>query len=536
MEQHRTVKAADSERQLSYQEIARRENLRSVIERLPQAVVDKPKHTSPLKPKSRTTRKPNRPAAANQETESSQNEIKQKDSEENFRKFNAFAATYGYTDTKSLVQDVKENYSPTEDESQPQSQLPPPAAEGKKREYVSDWVTSTVSASTQSDESVKEDEVMKSIHEAEIKAIAEGTVQPEEDVRSTSSNQAVGDTRSRSSPSETGSLPSTQEQLAAEYQKQLDDCDDKGRDSSLGTSVQDEVHDATDGRERITGSAEDVTGDNPDATKLPTIEKMNSANDLDHQVVGWLEELGNGKYGSVVYQIELQDGKVAAARKVKGQNVAEEDVNTLKTLSHPCIMVVYGLIHHNGHIFMVLEYMKYGSLRKYLDDGTLSSNKVCMSLVIQVASGIAYLHNRDIVHGDIGAHNCFLMSDDKIKVRILHLDSHSNKDVDAMMFGDLLCEVLFPHQHAESTQEGGATARPDIPSDCPAGLRELIQACWGEGSHALTMEDIKEKLETHGGEVKKQNDWKNLDEPIQYQNELQGKCHVYIMAWKYFPV
>ena len=97
---------------------------------------------------------------------------------EQLRKYKAFAATHGYKKTVKRVDDVKANYSQdygaTALPEEEKSNLPP-SSDDKKKEYVSDWVSSTVSVTQVSNgEQTNEDSEQKIAQEAEMIAIAQG--------------------------------------------------------------------------------------------------------------------------------------------------------------------------------------------------------------------------------------------------------------------------------------------------------------------------------------------------------------------------
>ncbi|KAG6809030.1 hypothetical protein H0H92_001884 [Tricholoma furcatifolium] len=69
-------------------------------------------------------------------------------------------------------------------------------------------------------------------------------------------------------------------------------------------------------------------------------------------------------------------------------------------LHHPNILPFYGIFRLNGRLSFVAPWMENGDVSKYLMHNN-SSNRVLLSL--DVAQGLQFLHENDIVHGDLKA-------------------------------------------------------------------------------------------------------------------------------------
>ncbi|KAG6917745.1 hypothetical protein DXG01_001283 [Tephrocybe rancida] len=67
-------------------------------------------------------------------------------------------------------------------------------------------------------------------------------------------------------------------------------------------------------------------------------------------------------------------------------------------LSHLNLLPVYGLYRFSGRLCLVSPWMENGDISRFL---TEHPNVTRPLLVLDVASGIAYLHEKDIVHGDL---------------------------------------------------------------------------------------------------------------------------------------
>ena len=96
------------------------------------------------------------------------------------------------------------------------------------------------------------------------------------------------------------------------------------------------------------------------------------------------------------------------------QEIVEEiigEAGMMAILRHPNVLQLFGCSLTAQAIWIVSELCSLGSLRQVLDDNemTLSVEKR-LSLALQVAEGMTYLHNQDppIIHRDLKSHNIFV--------------------------------------------------------------------------------------------------------------------------------
>ncbi|KAF9647369.1 hypothetical protein BDM02DRAFT_2705085 [Thelephora ganbajun] len=83
------------------------------------------------------------------------------------------------------------------------------------------------------------------------------------------------------------------------------------------------------------------------------------------------------------------------------------EVKIWKTLSHPNVLELFGASSTTGGPpwFFVSPYMKYGSLVKYLKTVEPHSPVNLLKMIYEVGLGMAYLHEREVLHGDLKATN-----------------------------------------------------------------------------------------------------------------------------------
>ena len=84
----------------------------------------------------------------------------------------------------------------------------------------------------------------------------------------------------------------------------------------------------------------------------------------------------------------------------------EREAKALAKLSHPNIVKVHDYGEHEGSPYLVMEYMPGGTLRKIL--GKPLPWQIALRLLLPVARGVEYAHQRGIVHRDIKPANILI--------------------------------------------------------------------------------------------------------------------------------
>jgi serine/threonine-protein kinase len=136
-----------------------------------------------------------------------------------------------------------------------------------------------------------------------------------------------------------------------------------------------------------------------------------------------LDKLGEGGMG-VVYRARYVVDNRHVAVKLLPQDVAnatilsrfERELEILKTLRHPNIVRSFGGVCEGNQRFYAMELVEGGTLDKLLEERGKFSSEVAVQLALQMASGLAYAHERGIVHRDVKPGNFLLTTAGKLKL------------------------------------------------------------------------------------------------------------------------
>ncbi|KAJ7126685.1 kinase-like domain-containing protein, partial [Mycena epipterygia] len=192
-----------------------------------------------------------------------------------------------------------------------------------------------------------------------------------------------------------------------------------------------------------------------------------------------------------------------------------------RQLSHPNLLPFYGLYYVENRLCLVSPWMENGHILEFLKNSPSDVN--CLSLIIDVALGLEYLHNNRVVHGDLKGMNILVTPSgraciadfglstmtDVMTLRFTHStvsahggtaryqapellagDSLNHFGSDVYAFACVCYEILtgkvpffeMPNDMAVSIKVIGGH-RPSRPESIPVGgLWVLLQDCWEQTS------------------------------------------------------
>lgn len=270
-----------------------------------------------------------------------------------------------------------------------------------------------------------------------------------------------------------------------------------------------------------------------------------------------LKRLSKGGFGFVYQVQEKKTGQLYAAKVIdcddnegKCNEMVNREISILIYATHPTIVkfIGYSKVDFQGenNVTIIMELAKNGSLREVLrkiQQGCGPSNYTNTTrqiILVGVARGIKYLHDRNIIHRDIKPENILLdenfqphitdfglskfyevgQSNNQTKFggtlsyeapEILKQQKYNGK-VDVYSFSILMYEVLtdsVPYPEIEGGKMSeydfmnkiiNKSYRPQFLTPIKDSLRELIEQCWSENpDDRPTFDEIFRKLANKTG-------------------------------------
>jgi len=160
------------------------------------------------------------------------------------------------------------------------------------------------------------------------------------------------------------------------------------------------------------------------AMKTRYVEQPHLLTIIDPQEIFLQRIIGEGTFGRVwsakwrsasvaVKEFVFAQAAVAGGSSMQ-QEIVEEiigEAGMMAILRHPNVLQLFGCSLTAQAIWIVSDLCSLGSLRQLLDDNErVLSLETRLSLALQVAEGMTYLHNQEppIIHRDLKSHNIFV--------------------------------------------------------------------------------------------------------------------------------
>lgn len=284
----------------------------------------------------------------------------------------------------------------------------------------------------------------------------------------------------------------------------------------------------------------------------------NNAKEINPKNVKIGEKIGQGGYGEV-FKANWQDSTVAVKQlmdvfyglELEDRNKIidqfKKEASMMLDLDHPNIVRCYGFFSQ-PRMSIVIEYMPKGSLdnchmkKINLPWGTR------ISIALDIAKGLEFLHEKKIIHGDLKSLNVLLNENYTAKICDFGLaktkhstqsilskttnngnkgtwnwmapelfdEGSTNKKTDVYSLGIVLWEISTAKNPYEGWNAGKVTFkvtqgfREKIPIDVPKGFDKVIEKCWsGDSEVRPSMDIVVPQLE----EIKKivfQEEWPSI--------------------------
>lgn len=182
--------------------------------------------------------------------------------------------------------------------------------------------------------------------------------------------------------------------------------------------------------------------------------------------------IGKGGFGTVKLALSKISGEKFAVKIISKKPLDElsetqirREIDVLRLSSHPNLLHLAGIYEDADTLYIVTEYISGGSLQKYLSSNNFRIQEdKCKEIVLELASGLSYLHSIGIVHRDLKLDNILL-------------DITPNKIRPIIIDYGLAC-ILGPYQYAREAVGTLMFAAPEMLMGLP--YRETVDV-WALG-------------------------------------------------------
>ena len=161
-----------------------------------------------------------------------------------------------------------------------------------------------------------------------------------------------------------------------------------------------------------------------------------------------LGELGQGAMGVVykardplidrVVAIKTINHSLAMDEKDEYEGRFYQEARAAGRLNHPNIVTIYDVGKSGDVAYIAMELLEGRELRDIMNEGPLLPIDQVLNIVAQVAQGLAYAHEHEIVHRDVKPSNIMVIRDGHVKITdfgIARMESSSVRTQTGMVLG-----------------------------------------------------------------------------------------------------
>lgn len=258
--------------------------------------------------------------------------------------------------------------------------------------------------------------------------------------------------------------------------------------------------------------------------------------------IDFQHDLGRGAFGVVKFGMWCSK-QVAVKQLLNDANTLSADelekfkaeAEVLQQLDHENVVKMFGICEDSLSLLIVMEFVKLGTLHSHLHNTHFSlDDGLRMRFCLNVASGMQYVHAKNILHLDLKPLNLLVTASWIVKIsdfglaRVLVSRTHSStanntgtlaymdpalfkkdssgkvkyrKANDIHSFGVVINEIwsrkspysgLLPMVAMAQILQG---MPPDIAQNTPSLLKELINECFGEIDQRPTFDHLEHRLQ-----------------------------------------
>ena len=150
----------------------------------------------------------------------------------------------------------------------------------------------------------------------------------------------------------------------------------------------------------------------------------NATIDIKDYSINTSKVLGQGAFGVVYNGTDAKKNQIAAKRidPKKHPRVLTHNYDRLLQLDHQNIIKLLTVERENELLWLFMELCEFGDLNEFYKARNVINPSMDIPVMTQIMSGIAYLHNSDIIHRDIKPGNILVASCVPVIVKLTDFD------------------------------------------------------------------------------------------------------------------
>ena len=140
-----------------------------------------------------------------------------------------------------------------------------------------------------------------------------------------------------------------------------------------------------------------------------------------HKDMKFINEIDQGAFGKVIHVYETKKNLDLAVKVINkgglGSNLIEqmkEEISILKKLNHRNIVKFYGYSETNNQLLIEMEYIKYGTLSRWMKGKSKIQEEEATLILSSVLSAVEYLRSKHICHRDIKPDNIMFSEENNL--------------------------------------------------------------------------------------------------------------------------
>ncbi|EGC34518.1 hypothetical protein DICPUDRAFT_48249 [Dictyostelium purpureum] len=173
------------------------------------------------------------------------------------------------------------------------------------------------------------------------------------------------------------------------------------------------------------------------------------------------ESVGKGAFGKVFKALNTETGDFCAIKQIEKGMISEKqlpailhEIKLLQTLQHPNIVKFIESHETPRYLYFALEFIEGGSLAKITKRYGCFQEPLLSRYINQVLKGLAYLHDKGVIHRDIKGDNILITKEGVIKLADFGSCTYSAIDRKLTVVGTpfwMAPEVIQMDMNARST-------------------------------------------------------------------------------------